>query len=87
MTICYDLSVTIIREFSMTIIFQPLFFHWWFCQFAINVIYLYIHQLGIVKEEGATHFIPFPKQPLQSNGQDFASFLLFHEKKSMASRP
>jgi hypothetical protein len=36
------------------------------------------------KEEGASHFIPCPKQPLQSNGQDlFFDFL--NEKRLTAS--
>jgi hypothetical protein len=29
------------------------------------------------KEEGASHFIPFPKQPLQYDGQDLVGFLFY----------
>jgi hypothetical protein len=35
------------------------------------------------QEEGASHFIPSPKQPVQSNGQDLVHFLfIFYEKQS-----
>ena len=32
------------------------------------------------KPEGSSHFIPCPKQPLQSNGEDLANDWFFHEK-------
>jgi hypothetical protein len=37
-------------------------------------------QVQSPKKEGASHFIPCPKQFLQSNGQDLVSFFFFFEK-------
>jgi hypothetical protein len=38
-------------------------------------------------EEGSSHFIPLPKQSLQSNGQDLVSLKQNYGKISTASRP
>jgi hypothetical protein len=38
-------------------------------------------KLPKAKDEGASHFIHYPKQSLQSYGQDIVSFFLNNEKK------